>query len=243
MTTWPIAAAPFIGSFLGVVALRLPEGQALVLGRSHCDHCGRAIAPINLIPLLGWLLRRGRCRYCGGPISLFYPMIELAAVAIALWAAAVLSGETLWLGCGLGWCLLTLAAIDWRRHLLPNGLTLGLLLAGLLLTALADLSALPAHLIGAGAGYGVFAGIAFFYRRWRGREGLGLGDAKLLAAAGAFTGWQALPGIVLAGALSTLLALAVASLLGHAVAGEKRLPFGPGLCLGFWLAFLYGPFS
>ena len=119
---WLLSAliAPFIGSFLGVVVTRLHEPEGIVFGRSRCPECGTQLRPLDLVPLLSWLVLRGRCRYCGKPISLFHPSIELAALAIALWAAAVVSGPLLWLSCLLGWTLLALAAADFRYFLLPD---------------------------------------------------------------------------------------------------------------------------
>src|SRR5258708_4054476 len=121
-STWPavIILALFIGSFLGVLVQRLPQGEGVVAGRSRCPRCGAQLAAYDLIPILSWLALRGRCRTCRAPIGLFYPVIELAAVVIAIWATLVTSGWVLWTSCALGWILLTLAIIDWRHHLLPD---------------------------------------------------------------------------------------------------------------------------
>ena len=156
-------------------------------------------------------------------------------------AALVLSGWLLWASLALGWTLLTLAAIDLRHYLLPDRLTLPLIPAGLATAYLIDPAKLPLHAIGAAAGFIAFAAIAWAYRRLRGRAGLGLGDGKLLAAAGAWLGWPALPGLV---AVAAALALAVA--LARAVTGERlaaatRVAFGPYLALALWLFWLYGP--
>jgi leader peptidase (prepilin peptidase)/N-methyltransferase len=233
--------APFVGSFLGVVVERLPAGRTVVLGRSTCDHCGETLTARDLIPLVSYLARRGRCRCGRAALSRFHPGIELAALAVALSAALVLSGWLLWASLGLGWTLLTLAAIDWREFVLPDILTLPLILSGLALAWAIDPALLWGHALGALAGFASLALIAGVYRRVRGREGLGLGDAKLLAAAGAWLGWQGLPSVLLIAAVSAL-ALALATALGGGkLAWTSRIAFGPHLALGFWLVWLYGP--
>ncbi len=99
----PVLAAPFVGSFLGLLIARLPVGGAVVLGRSACLACRHPLGPADLVPILSWLLRRGRCRHCGVAISALYPLVELAALGLALWAAAMVSGWLLWASCALGW--------------------------------------------------------------------------------------------------------------------------------------------
>jgi leader peptidase (prepilin peptidase)/N-methyltransferase len=233
--------APFVGSFLGVVVERLPAGRTVVLGRSTCDHCGETLTARDLIPLVSYLARRGRCSCGRAKLSWFHPGIELAALAVALPAALVLSGWLLWASLGLGWTLLTLAAIDWREFVLPDILTLPLIPSGLALAWAIDPGLLSDHALGALAGFASLALIAGIYRRVRGREGLGLGDAKLLAAAGAWLGWQGLPSVLLIAAVSAL-ALALATALGGGkLAWTSRIAFGPHLALGFWLVWLYGP--
>ncbi len=238
-----VGAAPLVGSFLGVVVTRLPAGEGVILGRSRCPACGHGLGPDELVPVLSWVAQRGRCRHCAAPIPVFYPAIELAAVVVALWASVVVSGWLLWATCALGWALLALAIIDWRHLVLPDVLTLSLLAGGLAVAALLDGASVLDHAIGAAAGYAVLFVIGRLYARLRGREGLGEGDAKLLAAAGAWVSWEALAGVVF---VASLVALAVA--LPKAVVGLRRaitepLPFGPYLCLATWLTWLYGPIS
>jgi len=245
MEPWVLAAliaAPFVGSFLGTLVLRLPEGLPVVAGRSACPACGTRLGPRDLVPLLSWAILRGRCRHCGTAVPSFYPAIELAALGVALWAWMVAGGVALLASCLLGWGLLALALIDRRHFLLPDALTLPLLAAGLGVTALLDPPSLPAHAIGAAAGYLAFAGIAALYRRVRGRDGLGLGDAKLLAAGGAWLGWSALPGVVLVAALLGILEVLVARLAGGApLAAARPIAFGTWLAAAIWLVWLYGP--
>jgi len=238
---WPAIAAPFIGSFLGTLALRLPRGQRLALDRSRCDACAHPLGALDLIPVVSWLAALGRCRYCRAPLSIFYPAIELAALGIALWAGFTLPGDLLWLGCGLGWCLLALGVIDLRDHLLPDILTLPLIPLGLIAAYVEDPASTGIHALSAVAGYATFRLIAFAYRSWRGRDGLGHGDAKLLAAAGAWVSWQGLPGVVLIGATASLALVLVHARSGRGIRAEDRIPFGPGSCLGLWLVWLYGP--
>lgn len=240
---WPVLAAPFIGSFLGLLAARLPTGRSIVAGRSACDQCGRVLRLADLVPIASWLAAHGRCRYCGSGVTALYPAIELSAVLIAIWAASVAQGWMLWISCVLGWDLLTLAVIDWREGVLPDALTLPLIPLGLLAAYLADADRVWPHALGAVAGFVAFALIRWGYRRLRGREGLGFGDVKLLAAAGAFVSWEGLPSVVLIAAIIGLSLALARSLTGRRLALDERLAFGPALCLGLWLVWLYGPFA
>jgi leader peptidase (prepilin peptidase)/N-methyltransferase len=236
----PVLAAPAIGSFLGVVIRRLPEGRPIALARSTCESCGTPLAARDLVPIGSYLLLRGRCRACGAPIGGFHLAVELAALAVAACAAAVLPNDPplLWISCGLGWTLLTLAWIDWGHLYLPDALTLPLVPAGLLVTWWLTPWALADHAIGAALGYAAFYSLAWVYRRLRGREGLGQGDAKLLAVAGAWLGWEGLPVMVLLAALAGL-SLAGALAMRHGrVDAVEPLPFGPALALAFWLCWL-----
>jgi leader peptidase (prepilin peptidase)/N-methyltransferase len=242
MAGWgAIVAAPFIGSFLGVVIRRLPDGVVLSWSRSRCEACGATLRPRDLVPLMSWLLARGRCRYCGEPVAFFYPAVELAALAIAVVAAAVDRGFWGWLDCLLGWWLLVLGWIDLRRGILPDVLNLPLIVAGLAAAALFSPEQLPSRALGAVAGYASLAAIGLLYRRIRGREGLGGGDAKLFAAAGAWTGVLALPSIVFLAALLALAAAGTAIAAGARLRAHSALPFGPFLALATWLVYLFGP--
>lgn len=234
--------APFIGSFLGVLIIRLPRGDDVVATRSHCDHCHHTLGPIELLPVLGALLLRGRCRHCHRKIDPFHWRVELAALAVAI--AAVLATPdptdpaTLWATCVLGWALLALTWIDLRHFLLPDVLTLPLLLAGLTFTAWSQPDAIADRAAAALAGWAALAGLAALYRAWRGIDGLGGGDAKLLAAAGAWLGLAALPWLVAIAATLTLLAALVLHRTRRAIGRATPLPFGPGLAAAFWLLHL-----
>jgi leader peptidase (prepilin peptidase)/N-methyltransferase len=258
---WPLLVSPFVGSFLGVLIVRLPAQTPVGLSRSVCSHCGTRLGAADLIPLVSFLALRGRCRHCRMPIGVFHPAVEVAAVAVALWA--VLSGHDLWhdpwlapgpdpwpdpwpdpgriwASCALGWTLLTLAWIDWTDLTLPDVLTLPLLLAGLALTLAFDPDDLTDHCLAAILAYLAFTGLAFAYRRLRGRDGLGGGDSKLIAAAGAWCGLAALPLVVLGSALLGLLAALGLAVAGRTMTSTTRIPFGPCIALAFWLVWLHG---
>jgi leader peptidase (prepilin peptidase) / N-methyltransferase len=236
-----LLAAPFVGSFLGVLVKRLPARRPVAIGRSVCDHCHRTLGWRDLIPLVSWASTRGRCRHCRQAIGLFYPAVELAALAIAVWALLVLPGWIVWAGAMLGWALLTLTWIDQEHYLLPDVITLPLALAGLAVAWLIDPATLLDHVIGAAAGFATFTALAWGYRALRRRDGLGAGDAKLLGALGAWVGWQGLPTVVLYAAVSGLALALILAARGRRLELGHRLPFGPHLCLGGWLVWLYGP--
>jgi leader peptidase (prepilin peptidase)/N-methyltransferase len=234
--------APWIGSFLGTLVLRLPAGQPVVVARSACPRCGHRLGAAEMLPLVGWAWLRGRCRHCRTAIPAFYPLMELAALGVAAWAATEAEGPALIASCLLGWVLLTLAVTDRRAFLLPDALTLPLLAAGLGATAWFDPQALPAHAAAAAGAWLAFALIARLYRRLRGRDGLGGGDAKLLAAGAAWIGWAGLPGAVLAASLLGLAEILTARLRhGSAWTPAQPVAFGTWLALGLWLVWLYGP--
>ncbi|MGH7092689.1 MAG: prepilin peptidase, partial [Stellaceae bacterium] len=148
-----IAVAPIVGSFLGVVIRRVPDRRSIVHGRSRCEACGAALAPRDLVPLASWLATRGRCRHCGAWLGGFYPAVELAALALAAGSLAVDRGAAAWLDWGLGCWLLALGWIDLRRWLLPDLLTLPLVLAGLAAAAALDPGGLTGRALGAALGY------------------------------------------------------------------------------------------
>lgn len=233
--------APFIGSFLGVVIDRLPVGRPVIAGRSRCDHCDRSLGLAELLPFISYLWQRGRCARCGEQLRVFYPLIELAAVLVVLSAAWVLPDAVFWPSLVLGWCLLVLAMIDVRHLILPDVITLPLILFGLAVAYWLWPLSIQAHLIGAALGFLTLASIAWLYRYFRGRDGLGLGDAKLLAAAGSWLGWQALGGVVLMAAAMALLVALATGIFNDRLRAGSEIAFGPYLALAFWISWLFGP--
>jgi leader peptidase (prepilin peptidase)/N-methyltransferase len=240
--TWLIlGAAPIVGSLLGVLIVRLPAGEGVVLDRSRCRTCAHPLGPLDLVPLASWLALRGRCRYCRQPISRLYPAVEVAAILVAAWAAVTVPEALAWPTALLGWALLGLAVIDARDLILPDVLTWPLAACGLATAWLLDAPSLADHAAGAVAGWLGFWLIGRIYTALRHRRGLGLGDAKLMTAAGVWVGWQGLPSVILLGSLGALAAVAVAAILRRPVTASTAIPFGPFLALGLWLTWLYGP--
>jgi leader peptidase (prepilin peptidase)/N-methyltransferase len=238
---WPILLAPFIGSFLSVVASRPQAPRSILAGRSACLTCHHTLGPLDLVPIASWVISGGSCRHCGARVSLFYPGIELAALGIAAWAAVTTSGWEFWASCALGWTLLALAATDLRSYLLPDFLTVPLIAAGLAEAVLIEPAAVPHRLAGAACGAAFVLLVRVAYWRIRGREGIGLGDAKLLAAAGAWVSWEGLPSLLLIATLGALASVFPRLLHAGKIAWTERVPFGAFLCLGAWLVWLYGP--
>ncbi len=233
-----LGIAPITGSFLGVLALRIPAGRTVLIDRSACDACGHVLGLLDLMPVVNWMVSRGRCRYCGERVSLFYPLIELAALAVVLWAWTVASGPELWAGSILGWLLMVLALINTRHFTLPNELVLPLIAFGFAAAAITDTGAMVDSLIGTGIGFGCGLAMSAADAKLDRRAGLGSGEARLLAAAGAWVGWQGLPDVAV---VALLAALAVAIVHARARSADRRLPVGACVCLATWLAWLYGP--
>src|SRR5271166_4362248 len=209
-----LLVAPFVGSFLGLLIRRLPDGTPIARARSRCDACGATLRARDLVPILSWVAAGARCRYCRQPLGWFYPGVELAALAVAVVSVLIDGGQRAWLDCLLGWWLLTLGWIDLRSWLLPDALTLPLIIAGLAASFMFDPDQLVNRALGAALGYASLMTIEALYRALRGREGLGGGDAKLLAASGAWLGAAALPQVILLAAVSALAAAACLRLTG-----------------------------
>jgi len=251
-----------VGSFLNVVIHRLPimmerdwaaqcadlRGEAppvfepLSLARppSRCPGCGRPIRAVENIPILSWLLLRGRCRGCAAPISIRYPLVEATTGALFAFAAwhfgysAAGFGALLFLA-----ALVALTGIDFDTQLLPDDITLPLLWAGLLFNAFGVFTDLKSAVIGAVAGYLSLWAVYWGFKLATGKEGMGYGDFKLLAALGAWLGWQMLP-------LTILLSSFVGAVVGIALlvfAGQGRnvpIPFGPYLAAAGAIALVWG---
>jgi len=225
-----------VGSFLALWAERLPYGEGVVLRGSRCRECGARIGWHDLVPVVSWLWLGGRCRGCGAAIPRWLWHAELGGVALA--AAAILVAPapvTMVLGALWLWLLMGLALCDLRALRLPDPLTAALLATGLALGVLGP--GLGGALVGAGAGAGVFMAIRLGYAALRGREGLGLGDVKLMAGIGAALGWQALPLVALVAALGALVLTLV--MRRGPVARDAEIPFGAYLAAAavlIWIA-------
>ncbi|MDI3430038.1 A24 family peptidase [Aeromonas sp. V90_14] len=253
-----------IGSFLNVVIHRLPimlerEWQAEYLGyfnpealpqqeerynlmvpRSACPHCGHAITAIENIPLLSWLWLKGRCRECQAPISARYPLVELLTALLSLVIAATFPpGWGLLAALLLTWVLVALTFIDLDKMLLPDQLTLPLLWGGLLFNLTGGFVPLADAVIGTMAGYLVLWSLYWAFKLLTGKEGMGYGDFKLLAALGAWLGWQALPIVLLLSSLvGAFIGIGLILLRNHHQ--NKPIPFGPYLAIAGWIALLWG---
>ena len=231
-----------VGSFLAAVSVRLPAEEDVVLKRSHCRSCGATLKPWHLVPVISWLALRGRCGMCRAAISPRYPLIELAAGLIGVWAA-VNGGGWIMMGATalLGWQLLLIALVDAEHFWLPDILTFPLIATGIGAAALIQRGWPVDALIGAAAGFIILWGIAWVYRAWRKRDGLGGGDPFLFAAAGAWVGWMGLPSVLLWACVMGFSLVAARLIVRRKVRGDDRLPFGTLLAIGAWLVWLYGP--
>jgi leader peptidase (prepilin peptidase)/N-methyltransferase len=216
------------GSFLNVVAYRLPRRQSLLRPRSSCPACGAPIKPYDNVPVLGWLGLRGRCRACGARISPRYPIVE--AVTALLCAACVLrfgADRDVWLPLAFALLLVPITLIDLEHHIIPNVLTaIGAVAAVALVLAL-DSGALGGHLIAAVAAGGFFLVAALVYP-----AGMGMGDVKLAGVMGLFLGRAVAPAIFAALIAGTVVGAVVIARVGAQEGRKKGIPFGPWLAFG-----------
>lgn len=253
-----------VGSFLNVVIYRLPvmmerdwreqceelcgketpespkEKFNLVVPRSRCGSCDRMIKAWQNIPVISYLLLKGRCSACGAKISLQYPVVELITGLLSVWV--VVHFGFAWTALAallLTWALIALSVIDFRETLLPDDITLPFLWLGLL-CSLGSLFVTPVDaIIGAAAGYLSLWAVYWVFKLITGKEGMGYGDFKLMGALGAWLGWQTLPLVIL---LSSL----VGAVVGLAALGLRRhttgqpMPFGPFIAAAGWIGLLYG---
>ena len=227
-----------IGSVLATVLVRWPKGEGALAGRSRCDACGAVLGPLDLVPILSWLIRRGRCRTCGVPIDPRHLVIELAAGMIGVVAVLAHPLPLALVTAGLGWWLLLVAALDVEVEWLPDLLTLPLILLGLVAAWAGFGPPLAERLWGVGIGWASLEAIRLIYRLSRGRDGMGGGDPKLFAAAGAWVGVWNLPVTLLAAGLLGIGAALTLMLRGKVVAAETRLPLGTLIAIALWPAWL-----
>lgn len=232
-----------LGSFLNVVVGRLPAVAldpdradawpgVLLRPGSHCPHCLLPIAWYHNLPLLGWLVLRGRCNDCSHPIPLRYPLLELAGGSLmagaVFWHGPTVTGVMIGL---FLLALLALAAIDLEHQILPDQIVLPLLWSGLVINAFGVLTTPQDAILGAVVGFLMLTGLRVGYRTLRGIDGMGQGDAKLVAAIGAWLGLQPTMTALLIAFVAGSLAGLVLHLL-HRLGRQQCLPFGPGLALG-----------
>lgn len=251
-----------VGSFLNVVIHRLPkmmefEWQSqcaelrgepppdgppanLIRPRSRCPHCGHGISALENIPVASWLLLRGKCAGCSAPISVRYPLTEALSGLLTAYAAWHFGPGWAAIGAFLFiWAMIALTGIDFDTQLLPDSITLPLLWAGLLFNLHGTYTSIASAVIGAMAGYLALWSVYWGFRLATGREGMGFGDFKLLAAIGAWLGWQLLPLTIL---FSSLVGAAVGIAL-IVIAGRGRhvpIPFGPYLAAAGLIALFWG---
>jgi leader peptidase (prepilin peptidase)/N-methyltransferase len=225
-----------LGSFLNVVIHRLPLGESLASPGSRCPSCGTPIAPYDNIPVLSWLLLRGRCRHCGAAISPRYPAVELLTAATFAAVVAVRGfDDDLLLELPFVACLVALAGIDLDHKLLPNKIVYPMAVYGLVATAIVDTGDLVEHLI-AGAGGFLFLFIAVLAHP----RGMGMGDVKLAGAMGLYLGLSLVPAMLTAFLTGSLVGLGMMAREG-VQARKKAVPFGVFLALGGIVGVLAGP--
>jgi leader peptidase (prepilin peptidase)/N-methyltransferase len=228
-----------VGSFLNVCIHRLPRRESLLWPASHCTRCGRALSWFENVPVASWMALRGRCRTCGDPIALTYPVVEIITGAVFA-GAYLIYGLTPLLAVRLlfACAMIVLFVIDLRHRILPNVITLPGIAAGLIFSAMLPPGPV-ASIVGAALGGGLLFLIAEAYYRLRGIEGLGMGDVKMLAMIGAFLGWQlTLVTLVLASFSGSVLGVA---LMAAGRGGmQAALPFGTFLAVGALVAAVSG---
>ncbi|MDO3388378.1 A24 family peptidase [Gilvimarinus sp. SDUM040013] len=251
-----------LGSFFNVVILRLPkqlqqqwtqdccelleqpaptqEPFGLAFPNSHCPKCEAPIKPWHNIPVVSYLMLKGKCASCKASISLRYPVIEIATALLSVVVVNQLGFN--WLSAAVlvfTWALINLTVIDFDTQLLPDSITLPLLWLGLIVNYYGLITDLPSAFWGAIFGYLSLWSVFWLFKLLTGKEGMGYGDFKLLAALGAWMGWQMLPLVII---LSSLVGAAIGITLIVTKGRDKNIPipFGPYLAIAGWIAMLWG---
>jgi leader peptidase (prepilin peptidase)/N-methyltransferase len=225
-----------IGSFLNVVAYRVPRGESLVKPGSHCTTCGEAVRPYDNVPVLSWLLLRGRCRGCGDRISARYPAIELVT-GLVFAAIAIVNGfdRDLLLELPFAAMLIAVAGIDLEHRIVPNKILLPMAVWGIGAGAAVRPDMLPELLIGGAAAFTFLFVAALVHPK-----GMGMGDVKLAGVMGLYLGASVAPALLIGFLTGSVVGVAI--LAKHGAAGRKRgVPFAPFLALGGIVALLVGP--
>jgi leader peptidase (prepilin peptidase)/N-methyltransferase len=238
-TMLALLAAPFgllIGSFLNVVAYRLPRGESLVTPRSRCTSCGEEVRPYDNVPVLSWLVLRGRCRHCGVRISARYPAVELVT-AVAFGAVAAVRGfdAGLLLDLPFAAMLIAVADIDLEHRIVPNKILLPLAVWGIAVTAIVRPGSLVECLVAGAAAFTALLLTALAYP-----AGMGMGDVKLAGVMGLYLGVSVLPGLLFAFLAGSVVGIAIMAKHG-AGARKKGVPFAPFLAAGALVGLLAGP--
>lgn len=225
-----------IGSFVTVVAHRVPRGESVVAGRSHCPACGAQIAAYDNVPVLSWVALRGRARCCGAPISPRYPLTELLLGCLYVATTLVLWGEPGEIALGLVFvtALLAVTLTDLERRIIPNKILIVASVLGVAIAAATDPGSLPERAIAAAAAGGLLFLAALAYPR-----GMGLGDVKLAAVMGLFLGRNVAPAMLVALLAGSMVGLAMMARDG-AAARKRAIPFGPFLAFGGVVGLLAG---
>ena len=230
-------AGAFIGSLITVIAHRVPRGEGFVTGRSRCPGCGESIAAYDNVPIVSWLVLRGRCRNCGEPISPRYPLTE-AGLGV-LWAGTVLALGTddageLVLGLVLCAILVAITLTDLELRIIPNAFVLAGAIAGVAIVLGFDLGELDQRAIAVAAAGGAFLLIALIYPR-----GMGMGDAKLVAMMAIYLGRSIAPAVLVGLLVGSVVGAAMIARKG-AEARKQAIPFGPFLALGGVVGLWFG---
>jgi leader peptidase (prepilin peptidase)/N-methyltransferase len=237
MPVFAALAGLVTGSFLNVVAYRLPRGESLVTPGSHCQSCGAAVKPYDNIPVLGWLVLRGRCRNCHAKISSRYPLVEAATAVLAV-AVVVTnhSAHDIVLGLLLVAILVPVALIDLDHRLIPNKITLPAAVAAIAGGLATKPSGVPEQLIAGGAAGAFLLLFALAYPR-----GMGMGDVKLAGVLGLFLGREVAVALFAGVFAATVVGVMIIARTGLADGRKTAVPFGPFLALGGVIALLAGP--
>jgi leader peptidase (prepilin peptidase) / N-methyltransferase len=224
-----------VGSFLGVVAHRVPIGESVVRPRSRCPGCGRQIAACDNVPVLSWLLLRGRCRHCGERISVAYPLLEVGVAAGFVASFLAFDDvDEIALGCGLIATLATITLTDLEHRIIPNKVLLVSAVIGAAILVAGDPGGLAEHGIAAAIAFGFLFVMAIAYPR-----GMGMGDVKLAGLMGLYLGRAVAPALLIGFAAGALVGVGLIAARG-AAARKTAVPFGPFLALGGVVALFAG---
>jgi len=235
-----IVSSPFAGRFAAAFVFASLSEELPLRHRFHCTDCGQPLKGAGLVPF-AWLVSPAACRSCRAPIPRLYPALELAFFAAALWASRIEPPQLILPGILLGWISIVLFAFDVIDFVLPDILTYSLLLSGLALAAGQGSGAIVESAAGAFAGGASLLLVKCLYRLVAKRDGLGLGDVKLFAAAGAWVGIEGLPQVLLIASLLGLIFAAVFLRAPWKAMPMEKVPFGAGLCVALWVTWIWSP--